>query len=74
MDKDSKNRQMKYTFMGQSAGFGINQTSGYLSATDKLTMEKSTNGQISLEIVVSNKPDCIKKETAKQTIIIILQV
>jgi hypothetical protein len=74
MDKDSKNRQMKYTFMGHSAGFGINQTSGYLSATTKLLMEKSKNGQISLEIVVSNYPDCIKRETAKQTIIIILQV
>ena len=74
MDKDSKNRQMKYTFMGHSAGFGINQTSGYLSATNILKMEKSTKGQISLEIVVSNSPDCIKKETAKQTIIIILQV
>ena len=74
MDKDSKNRQMKYTFMGNITGFGINQTSGYLSATNILKMEKSTKGQISLEIVVSNYPDCIKKETAKQTIIIILQV
>lgn len=74
MDKDSKNRQMKYTFMRNIAGFSINQTSGYLSATKKLKMEKSTKGQISLEIVVSNSPDCIKKETAKQTIIIILQV